>query len=75
MKGEWNQEFPEDVRTGFLLCLQDLPLLKEVKIPRCLMGIADRVLSCTLHIFCDASKAAYDPAVFIFLEYKSCLQV
>lgn len=67
-KVEWDQEFPEDVRTRFLLWLQNFPLLEEVKIPRWLMCIADRVLSCSLHTFCEASKAAYVAAVFSRLE-------
>lgn len=75
MNGEWDQEVPEDVRKSFLLQLKDLHLLEEVKIPQWLMGIADHVLSCSLHTFCDASKAAYAATVFICLEYNSCVQV
>jgi hypothetical protein len=43
-KGKWDQEFTEDVRTSLSLRLQDFPLLEEVKIPRWLMGILDRVI-------------------------------
>ena len=75
LKGEWDQEVPDDVRKGFLRWLQDLPLLQEVKIPRWLMGVSERVLSCSLHTFCDASKMAYEAAVFIRFEYSSCVQV
>ena len=75
MKGEWDQEVPEDVRNEFLLWLRDLPLLGEVKIPRWLRGIADNVTNCSLHTFCDASKAAYAAAVFVRVEYNSCVQV
>ena len=45
LKGEWDEEVPDDVRKGFLRWLQDLPLLQEVKIPRWLMGVSERVLS------------------------------
>ena len=75
MTCEWDQGVPEDVRKSFLLWLQDLPIFKEVKIPQWLMGIADRVLSCSLHIFCGTSKAAYVAAVFFRLEYNSCVKV
>jgi len=75
LKGEWDEEVPDDVRKGFLRWLQDLPLLQEVKIPRWLMGVSERVLSCSLHTFCDASKMAYAAAVFIRFEYSSCVQV
>jgi len=75
LKGEWDQEVPDDVRKGFLRWLQDLPLLQEVKIPRWLMGVSERVLSCSLHTFCDASKTAYAAVVFIRFKYSSCVQV
>jgi hypothetical protein len=58
-KGDWNQEVSEDVKNGFLLCLRELPLLEEVRIPRWLKGIEKSVVNYSLHTFCDASKAAY----------------
>jgi hypothetical protein len=75
LKGDWDQEVPDDVRKVFLRWLQDLPLLQEVKIPRWLMGVPECVISCSLHTFCDASKTAYAAAVFIRFEYSSCVQV
>jgi hypothetical protein len=75
MKGEWDQEVPEDVRNDFLRWLRDLPLLEEVGIPRWLNGIEDSVLNCSLHTFCDASKSAYAAAVFVRTEYNSSVQV
>ena len=75
LKGEWDQEVPDDVRKCFLRWLQDLPLLQEVKIPRWLKGMSERVVSCSLHTFCDASKTAYAAAVFARFEYSTCVQV
>jgi hypothetical protein len=75
MKGNWNQEVPEDVRNDFLLWLRELPLLEEVKIPRWLRGIGDRVVNCSLHTFCDASKTAYAAADFVRTGYNSYVQV
>ena len=43
LKGECDEEVPDDVKEGFLRWLQDLPLLQEVKIPRWLMGVSERV--------------------------------
>ena len=63
MKGDWDQEVPEDVKNDFLLWLRELPLLEEVKIPRWLRGTEEGVVNCSLHTFCDASKAAYAAAV------------
>ena len=65
----------DDVRKWFLRWLQDHPLLQEVKIPRWLKGMSERVVSCSLHTFCDASKTAYAAAVFARFEYSSCVQV
>jgi len=75
MKGGWDQEVPEDVRNEFLRWLRDLPRLEEVRIPRWLWGVEDSVLNCSLHTFCDASKAAYAAAVFVRTEYNSSVQV
>ena len=75
MKGDCDQEVPEDDKNDFLLWLRDLPLLEEVKIPRWLRGIEERVVNCSLHKFCDASKAAYMAANFVRTEYNTCVQV
>jgi len=39
VKGDWDQEVPEDVKNYFLLWLLELPLLEEIRIPRWLKGI------------------------------------
>ena len=75
LKGEWDQEVPDDVKKCFLRWLQKLPLLQEVKIPRWLKGMSERVVSCSLHTFCDASKVAYAAAVFARYECRTCVQV
>jgi hypothetical protein len=75
VKGDWDQEVPEDVKNYFLFWLRELPLLEEVRIPRWLKGIEESVLNCSLHTFCDASKAAYAAAVFVRTEYSICVQV
>jgi hypothetical protein len=75
VKGNWDQEVPEDVEKNFLLWLRELPLLQEVRIPRRLKGIEESVVNCSLHTFCDASKAAYAAAVFVRTEYSTCVQV
>jgi hypothetical protein len=75
MKGDWDQEVPGDVKNDFLLWLRELPLLEEVRIPRWLKEIEESVVNCSLHAFCDASKAAYAAAVFVRTEYSTFVQV
>jgi hypothetical protein len=75
MKGDWDQEVPEDVKIEFLIWLRDVRLLEEVKIPRWLRGIEDHMVNCSLRTFCDASKAAYAAAVFVRTKYNNCVQV
>jgi len=33
------------------------------------------VVNCSLHTFCDASKAEYAAAIFVRLEFNTCVQV
>ena len=75
VKGGWDQEVPEVVKNDFLLWLRELPPPEEIKIPRWLRGIEERVVNCSLHKFCDASKAAYMAANFVRTEYNTCVQV
>jgi hypothetical protein len=72
-KGDWDQEVPEDVKNYFLLWLRELPLLEEVRIPHWLKGIEESVVNYSLHTFCDVSKAAYETAVFVRMEYSTCV--
>jgi hypothetical protein len=69
MKGDWDQEVPEDGKNDFLTWLWELPLLEEVKIPRWPRGIEEFVVNCSLHTFCGASFAAYVATVFVCTEY------
>ena len=56
MKGDWDQEVPEDVKNDFLLWLRELPLLEEVKIPHWLRGIEERAVNCSLHNFVTRAR-------------------
>ena len=75
VKGDCDQEVQEDVKNDSLLWIRELPLLEEFRIPHWLKGIEESVVNCSLHTFCDASKAAYAAAVFVRTEYSNCVQV
>jgi hypothetical protein len=70
VKGDWDQEVPDDVKNDFLLWLREPSLLEEVRIRRWLKGIEESAVNCSLHAFCNASKAAYATAVFVRKEYS-----
>ena len=63
------------MKNDFLLWLQEIPLLEEVRIPLWLKGIEESVANCSLCTFCDANKPAYAAAVFVRTEYCTCVQV
>jgi len=74
-EGRMDQEVPDDVRKCFLRWTQDLPLLEKARISRWLKGMSERVISCSLHTFCDASKMAFAAAGFPRYECSTCLKV
>jgi hypothetical protein len=58
-----------------LFGLRELPLLGEIRIPLWLREIEEIAVNCSLHIFCDASKAAFAASVFVCTEYSTCVRV
>ncbi|XP_035229439.1 uncharacterized protein LOC118201437 [Stegodyphus dumicola] len=65
-KSTWDKPLPEELQTRFERWYERLPSLSSLKLPRRMgHGIKD---SWTLHVFCDASQAAY--ATVIYLRSK-----
>ena len=66
VKLDWDDEVGESQKARWSSWLEDLPLLNEVRIPRCFKptGLAD-VFHVELHHFCDASEYAYGAASYI----------
>jgi hypothetical protein len=66
-KMDWDSELEEDLKECFLTFLtwwRGLEALKELKIPRWMVG----GLGYSLHVFCDASVDSYAAAVFLRAE-------
>ncbi|XP_035225134.1 uncharacterized protein LOC118197708 [Stegodyphus dumicola] len=65
-KSTWDKPLPDELQTRFERWYERLPSLSSLKLPRRMgHGIRD---SWTLHVFCDASQAAY--ATVIYLRSK-----
>ncbi|KAJ8968120.1 hypothetical protein NQ317_003181 [Molorchus minor] len=63
LKLKWDDEVPEEIRNDFLLWLNGIQLLRELRVPRWVLK--DYVDNWSVHMFCDASQEAYAAAVFL----------
>lgn len=61
---EWDEDLPPEQREQWKHWFSELPLLEEIKIPRCLKDASKQVSSVSLHTFSDASEKAYSAAVY-----------
>ena len=59
----WDQELLQDIETEWLRARKRLSLLENVKIPKCILP-KGQVKPFHLHIFTDASEAAYAAVVY-----------
>ncbi|XP_071042007.1 uncharacterized protein [Parasteatoda tepidariorum] len=64
LKIGWDTELPEIYRKEFETWYDDLSLLNDIKIPRCL-GMSDLKTEFSIHVFCGASKLAYSTVIFL----------
>lgn len=74
-KLSWDDEVSVDIKNRFLSWVQDLDDLKNIQIPRCLLGKISEGDDVSIHTFCDASKLAYATVVFIRIENSSGVKV
>lgn len=66
----WTEEVDKDTQTKFLQWLQEIPLLKEVCIPRWISKSGSTEENYQVHVFADASKKAYATAIFLRIEHN-----
>ena len=62
-KKSWDETLDDDLLEKFKGFLEELPLLEEVTIPRCLLGEPNAKVT-EIAVFCDASAAAYSCVVY-----------
>ena len=72
MKLGWDDEIPTDQRATFEKLVSDMYEVKKLFLPRCLYDKqADKITSCYLHGFGDASKNAYCAMIFLVCEINT----
>ncbi|GFX15531.1 integrase catalytic domain-containing protein [Trichonephila clavipes] len=70
LKLKWDENLPKDILNQVKKWLKQLPILADIKIPRCLNLSSNGIKRLTLHVFCDPSKKAYATCVFLRVEYE-----
>ncbi|XP_055948256.1 uncharacterized protein LOC129981442 [Argiope bruennichi] len=71
MKTNWDSELPTEISKKFKRWRNQLSLLGKIAIPRCLIKDPDNAGSFSIHVFCDASKAAYATCIYLRSESKN----
>lgn len=71
----WNEELSEEIAERFCQWLKQVPLISQVKVPRCVAGSNHPNNGWSLHIFCDASKVAYAALVLLRVELEDKVTV
>lgn len=74
-KVSWNEELSEEIAERFCQWLKQVPLISQVKVPRCVAGSNHPNNGWSLHIFCDASKVAYAALVLLRVELEDKVTV
>lgn len=61
----WDESLPRDMEEQWGRWLNDLPLIEEFSIPRCIMPNKPLVKTAQLHHFCDASEYGYGAVAYL----------
>lgn len=64
---DWDDEIPKHLQQSWTAWHSYLPKLKDVQVPRCLLGFLrfDKAVTSELHAFVDASREAYACAIYL----------
>ena len=62
---EWDQCLPDSESKQWKQWLEELQLLKEVAVPRCIKPASVEAAASQFHVFCDASEAAFGAVIYL----------
>lgn len=65
LKVSWDSDIPTAVGQKFEKWKEQLNILKTIAVPRCIIEDPETSQNSSLHVFCDASKAAYATCIFL----------
>ncbi|XP_058810335.1 uncharacterized protein LOC131675383 [Phymastichus coffea] len=61
----WDESLPQDIHTKWIALAEQLPLVREVALPRYLRYDVANPVSTEIHGFCDASIKGYGACIYI----------
>ncbi|GFW43533.1 uncharacterized protein TNCV_4768851 [Trichonephila clavipes] len=71
LKVKWDSELPASIWQKFQKWKDQLDRLKAIAVPRCMIEDPETSQNLSLHVFCDASKAAYATCIFLRSENEN----
>ncbi|GFT60853.1 integrase catalytic domain-containing protein [Trichonephila clavipes] len=71
LKVKWDSELPASIWQKFQKWKDQLDRLKAIAVPRCMIEDPETSQNLSLHVFCDASKAAYATCIFLKSENEN----
>ena len=66
----WDEPLPRYIEKQWGRWLDDLPVIKELNIPRCIMPDKSTVKEVQLHHFCDASQYGYGAVAYLLTVHE-----
>ncbi|GFW74593.1 integrase catalytic domain-containing protein [Trichonephila clavipes] len=71
LKVKWDSELPASIWQKIPKRKDQLDRLKAIAVPRCMIEDPETSQNLSLHVFCDASKAAYATCIFLRSENEN----
>ena len=69
-KADWDDQLEGEALRGWNQLLIDLEAISRVRVPSCYFRLTQKVVSCQLHGFSDASERAFAAVIYLRVEYE-----